>query len=207
MNSDGKLKLSELYDALEGSGLECPIPPFGGTDHFDISPTGLAFVAKVPDLNPSINTKCNLYFTGIDFSVKAASSFTVLDDPDFNGAKSSPVFSPDGTEVAVLSMKENGYEADKNQVWVFQNILNETKAMCCHETPDGAGSWDRSPSSIVWSADGKGLFLTAENFGTVELFYKDLDKWYKLPVALPGYGSVSGMSFREAKIQIAANYS
>jgi len=55
--SGGKYKLSALENALKRTGLESPIPPFGGGEHFDISSHGLVFVAKDPDLNPATHTK------------------------------------------------------------------------------------------------------------------------------------------------------
>ena len=45
-DSDGKFKLSPLVNALSGTGLESPISPEGGKEHFDIGAHGIIFVAK-----------------------------------------------------------------------------------------------------------------------------------------------------------------
>lgn len=58
----GRYNLLGFTNALRGTGLESPIPPFGGTDHFDISSKGIVLVAKDPDLSPATHTKCNVYF-------------------------------------------------------------------------------------------------------------------------------------------------
>lgn len=52
----GRYSLVGFKNALKGTYLESPIPPFGGTDHFDISREGLVFVAKDPELDPATHT-------------------------------------------------------------------------------------------------------------------------------------------------------
>ena len=34
-----------------------------------------------------------------------------------------------------------------------------------------SGDWDRSPSSLIWAADGRGLYFTASNEGTRNLYF------------------------------------
>ena len=113
-----KWTLTQLVNALADTKLISPIPTFGGTDHFDISPTGLIFVAKDPDLNPALHTKCNVYLVPLD-------SFTQAPAPEpvkialpkgVDGAATSPVFAPGGASAAFLAMREDGYEADRNRV-------------------------------------------------------------------------------------------
>ena len=58
---DGRFVLSDVKNALKGTKLESPIEPFGGTDHFDISTSGLVFTSKDPELNPATHTKTNIY--------------------------------------------------------------------------------------------------------------------------------------------------
>jgi dipeptidyl aminopeptidase/acylaminoacyl peptidase len=166
-SSSSKYTLGELTNALKGTKLESPIPPFGGSGDYDLSITGLAFVAKDPTLDPSTHTKQNLYFlswTDGDQGVKQ------LKGSGFQGASSSPAFSPDGKSIAFFAMKEDGYEADKNQLIVVPDIAEMESQVSLYSTENNIGSWDRSPSTIVWSNDGSQLYLLAENVGRTGIF-------------------------------------
>jgi dipeptidyl aminopeptidase/acylaminoacyl peptidase len=173
----GRYQLIGFTNALEGTKLECPIPPFGGTDHFDIGPTGLTIVAKDPSLNPATHTKCDCYFIPkkdvLDLSPPTLRKITV---PGLNGAASSPVFSPTGESLAFLQMAMDGYESDKNRIVLVHGLDQaEIRATELMRTADNQGGWDRSPTSLKWSLDGKVLLMEAEDLGRGCLFALDLD--------------------------------
>ena len=168
--------MSELKNALKGTGLESPIEPFGGTDHFDISSTGLVFTAKDPDLNPATHTKTNIYISisssfWSDASCLGGSAPEKVEIFGFEGASTSPVFSPCGKKVAFLSMKQDGYEADKNHIFVIPDVSRPSWVIHTLGSKDGKGTWDRSPQSIIWSSKGPWpLYFLAEEHGRVCLF-------------------------------------
>lgn len=92
-------------------------------------------------------------------------------DTGFEGALTGPVFSPDGKALAFLQMKTDGYEADKNQVFVVPNIEHPWKIINLLPSKDGKGQWDRSPQSIIWDpTDAAKLYLVAEDHGRGCLF-------------------------------------
>jgi hypothetical protein len=66
-------------------------------------------------------------------------------------------------------MKKDGYEADKNQVFIIPDY--QTPAWVSHlwASEDGKGAWDRSPQSVVWGKNGQ-IYFTAEDNGRVDLF-------------------------------------
>lgn len=184
---EGRYNLLGFTNALAGNTkLESPIPPFGGTDHFDISSRGIAFVAKTPDLNPATHTRCDLWFVRrsdpMDMSFQDPIKIAV---PGIDGAASSPCFSPDGKSIAFLKMQKDGYESDKNRIILVHglpgnvaetaedNAVNATATELL-STSDGRGAWDRSPSSVSWSVDGSSLLLQAEEMGHGCLFKLDL---------------------------------
>ncbi|KAF2799106.1 dipeptidyl-peptidase-like protein V precursor [Melanomma pulvis-pyrius CBS 109.77] len=173
---DARFKLSELRNALKGTGLESPIEPFGGTDHFDISGTGLVFTAKDPDLNPATHTKTNIYISSsssfwADSSSLGGSTPQKVEVYGSEGASTSPVFSPCGKKIAFLSMKTDTYESDKNQVFIIPDISRPSWVIHAYASEDGKGSWDRSPQSIIWSTDVLSrLYFLAEEHGRVCLF-------------------------------------
>ena len=172
----GRYNLLGFTNAIRGTGLESPIPPFGGTDHFDISSKGIVFVAKDPDLNPATHTKCNVYFLPKqDFMDMSVPETKKLEGYGLDGAASCPVFSPDGESIACLKMVKDGYESDKNRIVLFHQFTsNAVHSEELLSTEDGRGAWDRSPSAVMWSNDGKSLLLQAEDIGMGCLFHLDL---------------------------------
>lgn len=173
--TEGKYSLSALTNPMKGTGLESPIPPFGGGDHYDLSATGIAFVARDPTLNPATNTKSNFYYVPLStFSVTSHSGKPQkVEVEGLEGACSSPSFSPDGKAATFLQMKKNGYESDKNRIIIVPDLSKLTIAneiMKSAAGGDEKGLWDRSPGAVSWSNDGKSLYLQAEENGRGLLF-------------------------------------
>ena len=195
--ADSKFTLSTIRNALHGTGLESPIPPFGGKDNYDLSTSGIVFVAKEPRLSnrSAFNTKSNVYlipFIGTGDSADEAP--LQIDIPNFKGASTSPVFSPDGQQIAFLSMKQNGYEADKNHLFVIPNVNRPFWVVHCMPGVQGEGCWDRSPESVTWSSDSLTIYLTAEDRGRnciFSLYAASIGEQIE-PKKLTSFGSVKG---------------
>ncbi|QIW95886.1 hypothetical protein AMS68_001404 [Peltaster fructicola] len=190
---DGRFHLSKLTNALKNTPLECPIRPFGGLDHFDVSHNRIIFVARDPAQNVALSTKSNLYILTIDSWEQPPSSIEGIYIGD--GAKTSPVFSPDGKRAAFLAMKINGYESDQNRIYVMLDI----KVMSTIEPLSGSEDhsfWELSPQSLSWTADGKALLTTIEDKGHAKLFYLPLpgEPDALKPKVLTQYGSVSAFN-------------
>lgn len=168
----GKYQLSSLTNALKGSKLESPIRPFGGTDNFDVSEGAVAFVSKDPDLNPALNTTCNVYLLNVgDWAQPSKAKVKKVAIQGFEGASTSPAFSPSGRQLAFLSMRRNGYESDRNWIFMGSNLdAEEVEASHEHEFVACQAAWDRSPSSIAWTAGGEYMLATAEDNGHARLF-------------------------------------
>jgi dipeptidyl aminopeptidase/acylaminoacyl peptidase len=160
-----------FVNALKHSGLESPVPPFGGTDHYDISKSGIVFVAKDPALIQANYTKSDLYFIPLStFQEPDAPKPRKIETPELEGASSSPTFSPDGRKVAFLRMKNIAYESDKNRLVIVTDVRNSSSAIEMLASEDGKGVWPLSPSSVSWSRDGNQLHLVAEDTGRGRLF-------------------------------------
>lgn len=163
--------MSTLVNALKGTRLESPIPPFGGSDHYSLSSTGLAFVAKDPAINAATNTKANFYYLPIaDFTNASSAQPNKVEVEGLEGASASPAISPGGQSAVFLQMKKNGYESDKNRIVLVSDLTKLSAATEILKSDDGEGVWDRSPQAVMWSSDGKQLFLQAEDNGNGLLF-------------------------------------
>ncbi|TID17353.1 dipeptidyl-peptidase-like protein V precursor [Venturia nashicola] len=172
-NSTGgrKYSLSKLTNAIDNPDLESPIPPFGGTDNFDVSTSGIAFVSKDPGLNPATHTKQNLYIVPRSNSSGFALGKAIkVNIAGFEGATTGPTFSPNGSSLAFTSKREVDYESDKNQLMVIPDVKRPERIEYFFATEDGKGKWDRNPTTIVWSQDAKTLYLEAEERGRMCIF-------------------------------------
>ncbi|OXV10489.1 hypothetical protein Egran_01751 [Elaphomyces granulatus] len=173
-----KFSLSGLTNLMAVSGLEgveSPIPPFGGADHFDISPAAIVFVAKDPVLNPSTHTSCICYycpmFSWVEVGIREAKTCQLS---NLQGAMTSPALSSDGSSIVLLVMKEDGYESDQNRIVYVPNPW-DGKMIEIFSSTNGLGQWSLSPSSVSWSNDDKSWLIHVEELGRGAL--------YQLPLA------------------------
>ena len=219
---DGRWNLLGVTNMLRGTPFECPMPPFGGTDHFDLSDSLLVFVSKWPSLDPATHTACLMF--GIELpDYQAIHTWTAKPKPitaegsALPGAKSCPTFSSDGKWLANLQMSEDGYESDQNKIALYRTEAYSTAQALRLEIRYGQDQWDLSPSSIKFSADGSKIFALAEDKGCTCLFEVDLKSSYATPAAetlvltarkLTSSGSISDFtyaSYLSSKLFISAS--
>ncbi|GAA5982493.1 hypothetical protein JCM11641_006133 [Rhodosporidiobolus odoratus] len=155
----------KVVSPLAGTSLECPVGPFGGASDYSLSSTHLLFHSKDPNLNPAYHTRHQVYLVPLTPRSSSDAKPRQL-TLGTQGATSSPTLSPDGKRAAWLEMREDGYEADRNRVMVYE--IETGKRWGATET------WDRSPGGVVWSEDGLGLLLTTEEEGHVKLCYLEV---------------------------------
>jgi acylaminoacyl-peptidase len=84
--------------------------------------------------------------------------------------------------MAYRRMKRPGFEADRWQI-VLRNVASG-------EERELAAGWDRSADGVQWSADGKTIYVSAEDVGQLKIFAIDV-KSGKVS-ALTGAGHVGG---------------
>ena len=150
----------KAIDLLEGKPYASPQSPFGGSEDFIFSPDSksILYVTKEKvgkEYAQSTNTDI--------FQYTIATGETKNLTNGMMGYDVNPKFSPDGSRLAWLSMKTDGYEADKNDL-IVMNLsdsyqLNLTSAW--NETVDG---------DFQWSNDSKSIYYTASLQGTKALF-------------------------------------
>lgn len=160
-----------LINALAGTQLSSPVPPFGGTGDFDVSSSGLIFVAKDPAIDPAIYTKTDLYYIPLStFTEGKPPSPQLIETPGLEGYSQSPTFSHDGKKIAFTRMRSKQYESDKTRLLLVPDLSDLSKVEEFYKTDNGEGGWDVRPEGIVWSTDDSSLFVTAEQTARNLLF-------------------------------------
>lgn len=163
-----------LTNVLANTSLQSPVPPFGGASDFDLSATGLVFVARDPTLSEATHTKSDLYFVALpqaDFTRSPAPRPQLIRTGHLHGYSAAPVFNHAGTAVAFTRMRHDQYESDKPHLLLVPDIVHDpANVQEFYATPDGEGGWDRRPDAVVWSADDKVLYVLAEDEGRAKVF-------------------------------------
>ena len=83
------------------------------------------------------------------------------------GYDTEPVWSPDGTTLAWLSMERDGYEADKVRLFISPIVSGERIEL--------SKNFKYNVGSPVWSPDSKEIYFSAEVEGVKEIWKTDLE--------------------------------
>ncbi len=157
-------KLTETTDIMADEPYEAPMKPFGGVESFAWSGDSkkLVYVSrKKTGLEYAISTNSDLYL--YDLESKQTSNLT----EGMMGYDTCPAFSPDGNRLAWLSMERDGYEADKNRLFVMD--------MTTGEKTDLTTEWDYTIDEFAWTPSGKQIFFIAPYQGTIPVFSIDTE--------------------------------
>lgn len=161
---DGE-SLTNVKDLLDGEPYESPMKPFGGIEQLAFSPDGkyIAYTCrKKTGLAYSVSTDSDIFL----YDIEQQTTKNLCKDFDVEdkncGYDINPAFSPDGNFIAWLSMEHDGYESDKNRLYVMNLKTGEKQ--------DYTKNFDQSLSSFVWSNDGQELFFVSCWHGTTQIY-------------------------------------
>ncbi|HMP99839.1 MAG TPA: alpha/beta fold hydrolase, partial [Cyclobacteriaceae bacterium] len=149
----------EGKDIMPNEPYDCPQKPFGGDEDYLWSPDSkkIIYVTKKKfGTAYAVSTNTDLY--EYDLATGVTSNLT----EGMMGYDTEPAFSPKG-ELAWLSMKRDGYESDKNDIFVRSGSL----------TLNLTANWDGTVNHFKWALDGKKIYFTAAVEGTIQLFEVD----------------------------------
>ena len=170
--SNGRWSLVDdtLHNLLAGTRLSCPSGPLGDASEFDVSGSGIVFVAKDPELNPARNTKTDLYYVPLKSFSDKPTHPQMVKTGNLRGYTVAPTFSNNGKKIAFSRMRHQQYESDKTRLMLIPNVEDLSNVQEFYETKDGEGGWDMRPDWMVWSTDDEELYVAAEQHGRMKLW-------------------------------------
>ena len=173
-------------DIMKGEPYECPMEPFGGIEQLDWSPDSksIAYTCrKKTGLDYSISTDSDIFLYNVETgTTKNLCKPEGYVDPEVDptttlrvqavnapenlknnvGYDQNPQFSPDGKQIAWLSMERDGYEADLNRLCVC-DIETGAKWYLPWKSDVDAFCWAPANSKKVKAADPQFYFLSVWN--------------------------------------------
>ena len=159
----GDGRIGEPTDLMPGEPYDTPLDPFGGVEQIAWSADGgqLAYTSKkVTGTRFARSTNSEIYL--YDLETGGTENLT----QGMAGYDIEPAFSPDGRYLAWLSMERDGYESDRNRLFLLDLDSRETRELTV--------GFDQDAHGPTWSADSRTIYLTSETEGTIQLFAADV---------------------------------
>ncbi len=163
--SDGKI--TNEKDLMPGQKFDCPQMPFGGTEDMIWHPDSkrIIYVTKQKTgTDYAVSTNTDIFVYNIETGKTRNLSEGMM------GYDTNPNISPDGKRIAWLSMETDGFEADKNRLFILDNVQGNAVEV--------NSSFDESIESMRWSEDGKVIYFTAPINGTIQLFEFNVETYF-----------------------------
>jgi len=178
--SDGVV--SESKDIMPNESYDTPLMPFGGIEEITWSPDGnqIAYTCKKQfGKDYALGTNSDIYI--YDLKTGATRNLT----KGMMGYDRSPLFSPDGSKLAWLSMERAGFEADKDRLFIYDFNTQSMK--------DYSKNFDYSPSSMNWTPNGKEIIFVCGINATFQVYRLTLknDKFEAITKGDHDYHSVA----------------
>lgn len=157
-----KKGIGTATDLLEGELFELPAEPFGGIEQLCWSPDSkyIAYSCrKLTGKKYAFSTNAEIYIYSL-----ADGSHTLVKMG--GGYDTDPVWSPDGSRLAWISMARDGYEADKQRLMCID--IKDGKP--AGEVRDLSAPFKYNAAGLVWSADSKSIYFNALAEGIQGIF-------------------------------------
>lgn len=155
--------LSNIVDLIQDEPFEAPMAPFGGIEQLAWSPDGkiIAYTSrKKTGKEYTVSTNSDIYF----YNVETGRTTNMTEG--MMGYDINPQFSPDGSKLAWQSMERDGYESDKNRLFVM-DLKNGNKTYITE-------TFDYNTDAFTWNTDNRTIYLVACVEAKTQLFSADI---------------------------------
>ena len=182
-------KADDGVDILEGQPYECPMAPFGGIEQLAWSPNSkqVAYTCRKKEgVEYAISTDADIYLYNID--TRATRNLCKPEgykEPKIDPTKTmrnqavnhqagdmqvgydvNPKFSPDGKYIAWQSMKNDGYESDRNRLCVMELATGKKSYV--------TEKFDSNVDDYIWNSDSRTLYFLGCWHACVNIYQTDL---------------------------------
>ncbi len=144
-------KLGKTTDIMLNEPYESPMKPFGGMEQITFTPDGKAIAytcRKKKGKEYSLSTNSDIYLYDIETGTTKNLTKGMM------GYDTNPVFSPDGTKMAWESMERDGYESDKNRLFVMDFNTGEKTYF--------TENFDQNVHGLAWDSKGKNIYFISD---------------------------------------------
>ncbi len=146
-------------DIMKDEKWESPVRPWGGTEQLAWTRDGQKLIytcRKKYGIDYAFSTNTDLY------AYNTADGTTVNLTEGMMGYDKNPVLSPDGKKLAWESMERDGYEADKNRLFVMDLETGKKK--------DFTKNFDQSVGNLAWDKDNNTVWFISDYHATDEIY-------------------------------------
>ncbi len=164
-NMDG---IGEGTDILPGEEAlyELPTEPWSGLEQLAWSPDSryIAYSCrKLKGKKYAFSTDTEIYIYNIE-----TAEVEVIDMK--GGYDTEPVWSPDGSKIAWISMERDGYEADKQRLMVADVTWGEASLPVISNVRDITSDFKYNAAGLVWADDSETLYFNSLTEGLQAMY-------------------------------------
>ena len=156
-------KIANAVDLLDGEPFESPMKPFGSVEQLAWSADSktIAYTCrKKIGKEYALSTNSDIYFYNTETKQTENKTEGMM------GYDQNPVFSPDGKWFAWESMERDGYEADKNRLFLM-NLETGEKT-------DQTLDFDQNVAGLCWSTDSKSIYFVSCWHALTQIYQLDV---------------------------------
>jgi dipeptidyl aminopeptidase/acylaminoacyl peptidase len=145
-------KVTNSKDIMEGEKYHAPLEPFGGMEQINWSPDSksIAYTSKkLTGKEYTLSTNSEIYLYDLE-----SGETTNMTKEAHEGYDKAAVFSPDGKMIAWESMRRDGYEADKNRIFV--------KNLETGEETNFSKGFEQNAHGLTWGPESEKIYFTSD---------------------------------------------
>jgi len=156
--------LANSVDIMKDERYDSPLEPFGGMEQINWSADSkeIAYTSKkMVGKEYSLSTNSAIYIYNLES--KETRNIT----KGMMGYDISPVYSPDGKMIAWESMEREGYESDKNRLFIMNLETGEKN--------DYTTEFDQNAHGLSWTEDSKSIYFTSDYHARFQIYRLDVE--------------------------------